>query len=41
MMTIRPSHERGGGDYGWLKTRHTLASAITTIPSGWVSVRCA
>jgi quercetin 2,3-dioxygenase len=25
MITIRPSHERGGGDYDWLKTRHTFS----------------
>jgi len=25
MLEIRPSTERGGGDYGWLKTRHTFS----------------
>ena len=25
MIQIRKSKERGGGDYGWLKTKHTFS----------------
>jgi redox-sensitive bicupin YhaK (pirin superfamily) len=25
MLTIRKAEERGGGDYGWLRTRHTFS----------------
>src|SRR4051794_6577697 len=27
MMTIRPAAQRGGGDHGWLDTKHTFSFA--------------
>ncbi len=38
MMTIRRSQERGGGDYGWLKTRHTFSFNSYHDPK-WMSFR--
>ena len=41
MMTIRRGDERGGGDYGWLKTRHTFSFSDYSDPKrmGFRSLR--
>ena len=38
MITIRRSNERGGGDYGWLKTRHTF-SFTDYLDEKWMGFR--
>lgn len=38
MINIRRSNERGGGDYGWLNTRHTFSFDQYYDPK-WVSFR--
>jgi redox-sensitive bicupin YhaK (pirin superfamily) len=38
MITIRPNDERGGGDYGWLKTRHTFSFSDYSDPK-WTGFR--
>ena len=38
MIAIRKSNERGGGDYGWLKTRHTFSFSDYHDPK-WMGFR--
>ncbi|HLX85656.1 MAG TPA: pirin family protein [Terriglobales bacterium] len=38
MITIRRSNERGGGDYGWLKTRHSFSFSDYNDPK-WMGFR--
>ncbi len=38
MITIRRSNERGGGDYGWLKTRHSFSFSDYQDPK-WMGFR--
>jgi quercetin 2,3-dioxygenase len=38
MITIRPANERGGGNHGWLKTKHTFSFADFWDPK-WMGFR--
>ena len=38
MITIRRNNERGGGDYGWLKTRHSFSFSDYNDPK-WMGFR--
>ena len=38
MITIRPANERGGGNYGWLNTKHTFSFADYWEPQ-WMGFR--
>ena len=38
MITVRQSRQRGGGDFGWLNTRHTF-SFDTYYDPGWMQFR--